>query len=77
MIKVFAKIQFQGEKIQSLGKISYEVYLVHGFVIDLLKELYKNWRPGIFIVVVGAISLLASLFINRVAIKLIRIMRVG
>lgn len=75
MFKLFAKIQFQGKMIQLIGNISYEVYLVHSFVINVLREIYRGWQPGIFIICVVAMSIIVSIIINRVAIRLICLMR--
>lgn len=75
MFKLFAKIQFQGKMIQLIGNISYEVYLVHSFVINVLREIYRGWQPGIFIICLVALSIIVSIIINRVAIRLICLMR--
>lgn len=76
MIKILSKFRPNNEAIHILGDISYEVYLSHGFVINFLKSVRWQIRPGVFILSAVTITVIVSYILHWFDAKLIRKMRV-
>lgn len=57
-----------------LGGISYEIYLLHAVVMELLKD-HIRVSSGAFIIITVAITIVLAYLINLVAMPLVRIVR--
>lgn len=67
-----------GNRVNSfLGNISYEVFLVHGYVITLLTWIFKGRSDlsGVFIWTVIGATLLIAVIVNRISKPLIKLMK--
>lgn len=71
LIKLTAHMQFNNKVILSLGKISYEVYLSHGIVIELFDKFCGEFDQGLYIIGVVAMTILLSYFTHLLNQKII------
>lgn len=71
LIKITAHMQFKNKAILSLGKISYEVYLSHGIIIELFNEFCSELDQGLYIIGVIAMTILLSYFTHSLNQKII------
>lgn len=70
MLIVNVKIKFANKIGCFLGSISYEIYLIHGFVIQCLLECKcSSW---VFILIVMLITIAISSIINRLAVVIMK-----
>lgn len=63
---VLYRIRLENKVNVLLGNISYEIYLLHGFVICVLSLIEKQLDSGIFIILVVAMSILISIPLHRI-----------
>lgn len=58
-----------------LGKISYEIYLIHGAVFSVLNIIRQNWISGIYIFVSLLITILLSILLHLICKPIIKIIK--
>lgn len=75
LIKITAHMQFNNKVILSLGKISYEVYLSHGIIIEVMSLLGSKLKPGLYILSVIIVTVLLSYLVNLVTRGIIKSIR--
>ena len=56
---------------QFLGKISYEVYLVHSTVIEVRLPLLPQWGSGVMILITYNVAIAAATAMNAVDKRLV------
>ena len=67
-IVLFRKVKIYNKILEILGKISYEVFLLHTIVISLLQDL--NVSSGVYIVTVIGITIICSYLMNIIDSKI-------
>jgi len=58
-----------------LGKISYEVYLIHGGVFALLMAVFDRINSGVFIATSVAVTIIIATLLNRLSKKLLILLK--
>lgn len=80
VLMLMYKFVIENKLIKVLGHISYEIYLIHGFVMSGLMLLDNIWvkgniSSGIFIVITFTITICLSLIIRKINLLLYKIIR--
>lgn len=65
------KIRIGNRVNQFLGKISYEVYLIHSAVIEVLLPMLPQWESGVMILIAYVVTIAASAAMNAVSKRLL------
>lgn len=65
VITLMYKIKLGNRMNMLLGKISYEIYLIHGFVISVLSLAGDYFKSGVFVMLTVALSVLIAIPWNR------------
>lgn len=66
---IVTKIRIGNRITNFLGKVSYEIYLIHGLAIRISFEVFGLEKPIMFCLFSVVISLIAAVVINRIALK--------
>ena len=65
------RLRISNKANQFLGKISYEVYLVHSAVIEVLLPLLPQWGSGVMILIAYIVTIVAATAMNAVGKRLV------
>lgn len=68
------RVNFNNKILLFLGGISYEIYLLHAVVMEMLKD-HVNVSSGVFILITVVITIVIAYLINLIAAPLVRRIR--
>ena len=66
LIKITSKIELGNCMLNTLGVISYEIYLSHGIVMGVLDSFFPNLRPGFYIAATLAGTIVVAFGVNKI-----------
>ena len=75
LIKITSKIKLGNSILNILGAISYEIYLSHGVIMELLDFFFPNIIPGYYIAVTLVGTIVLAFAVNKIDKVLIIIMK--
>ena len=74
MLALNTKLSIENKITLFLGKISYEIYLIHGFIFTLVSRIFKSIESGFYLLLSIIITVLLSIIVNYISKKIINIL---
>ena len=72
MLASNVKLSYGNKVSMFLGKISFEIYLIHGPIMYILKGLYPKLLSGVFILLTITLTVLCSFVLHLVALQFVK-----
>lgn len=73
MLLAYGGISFQGKPLAALGKVAYEIYLIHGIFMVVLSEMHLC--SGAYVILVVGLTVVAAFPLHQLNGQIIQVLR--